>query len=131
MLAWSCCCLAFRYVLAVHMPACCLQAAAWREVPHPASDQATRSTRLNALLKLHCLPAGHAPEKHRHTYGPSAHCHQADPRCRCTLQGMLLVKQMALTDTQASASRVSLLTIGQQAIMDAYLCLLHLTTGKL
>eukprot|EP00891_Asterochloris_glomerata_P006624 jgi/Astpho2/6624/fgenesh1_pm.00101_%23_14_t len=36
---------------------------------------------------------------------------------------------MALTDTQASASRVSLLTIGQQAIMDAYLCLLHLTTG--
>ena len=47
------------------------------------------------------------------------------------LQGMLLVKQMALTDTQASASRVSLLTMGQQAIMDAYLCLLHLTTGKL
>ncbi len=46
------------------------------------------------------------------------------------LQGMLLVQQMALTDTQASASRVSLLTIGQQAIMDAYLCLLHLTTGK-
>jgi len=26
-------------------------------------------------------------------------------------------------------AKVSLLTVGQQAIMDAYLCLLHLTTG--
>jgi len=30
---------------------------------------------------------------------------------------------------QSSAVKVSLLTIGQQAVMDSYLCLMHLTTG--
>jgi hypothetical protein len=45
------------------------------------------------------------------------------------LQVMLLIRQMEATVTQSAAAKVSLLTIGQQAIMDAYLCLLHLTTG--
>ena len=48
---------------------------------------------------------------------------------RISLQIMLLLRQMEATGTQALMSKVSLLTIGQQAIMDAYLCLLHLTTG--
>jgi hypothetical protein len=36
---------------------------------------------------------------------------------------------MESTNTQANAAKVSLLSIGIQAIMDAYLCLLHLTAG--
>ena len=36
---------------------------------------------------------------------------------------------MESTNTQATASKVSLLMLGQQAVIDAYLCLLHLTTG--
>eukprot|EP00741_Cyanophora_paradoxa_P003535 tig00000711_g3433.t1 len=42
---------------------------------------------------------------------------------------LLLIKQMEFTSTQSGASKVSLLTVGSQAIMDSYLCLLHLTTG--
>ena len=38
---------------------------------------------------------------------------------------------MESTNTQATASKVSLLMLGQQAVIDAYLCLLHLTTGHL
>ena len=38
---------------------------------------------------------------------------------------------MECTSTQATASKVSLLMLGQQAVIDAYLCLLHLTTGWL
>ena len=45
------------------------------------------------------------------------------------LQVLLLIRQMESTSTQASAAKVSLLSIGIQAIMDAYLCLLHLTAG--
>lgn len=36
---------------------------------------------------------------------------------------------MESTNTQASASKVSLMSVGMQAIMDAYLCLLHLSVG--
>lgn len=36
---------------------------------------------------------------------------------------------MEATANQATASKVSLLMLGHQAIMDAHLCLLHLTTG--
>ena len=43
---------------------------------------------------------------------------------------MLLLRQIECSNTQAQMSSVSLLTIGQQAIIDAYLCLLHLTTGQ-
>ncbi|KAL0484398.1 transmembrane E3 ubiquitin-protein ligase [Acrasis kona] len=43
------------------------------------------------------------------------------------LQTCALIYQMSFTRTQSSASRVSLLTIGQQAMTDSYLCLLHLT----
>lgn len=45
------------------------------------------------------------------------------------VQVLLLLRQMEATNTQATASKVSLLMLGQQAVMDAYLCLLHLTTG--
>ncbi|KAK9832712.1 hypothetical protein WJX81_003010 [Elliptochloris bilobata] len=45
------------------------------------------------------------------------------------VQVVLLIRQMEATATQAAVAKVSLLTVGQQAIMDAYLCLLHLTTG--
>ena len=45
------------------------------------------------------------------------------------LQLLLLIRQMEATATQALAAKVSLMAIGHQAIMDAYLCLLHLTTG--
>lgn len=38
---------------------------------------------------------------------------------------------MESTTTPATLSKVSMLTIGQQAIMDAYLCLMHLTVGTL
>lgn len=49
----------------------------------------------------------------------------------CAAQVVLLIRQMEATATQAAVAKVSLLTVGQQAIMDAYLCLLHLTTGVL
>lgn len=42
---------------------------------------------------------------------------------------LLLLRQMESTSTPATASKVSLLMLGQQAVIDAYLCLLHLTTG--
>jgi hypothetical protein len=38
---------------------------------------------------------------------------------------------MEHSNTQSGAAKVSILMIGQQAIMDAYLCLLHLTAGIL
>ncbi|XLR41384.1 hypothetical protein HN51_019574 [Arachis hypogaea] len=47
------------------------------------------------------------------------------------LQVLLLIRQMEHSSTQSGAAKVSILLIGQQAIMDAYLCLLHLTAGIL
>jgi hypothetical protein len=47
------------------------------------------------------------------------------------MQVLLLLRQMESTNTQATASKVSLLMLGQQAVIDAYLCLLHLTTGEI
>ena len=44
---------------------------------------------------------------------------------------LLSIRQMEATTSQATASKVSLLMLGHQAIMDAHLCLLHLTTGAL
>uniref|UniRef100_M4BPD4 RING-type E3 ubiquitin transferase n=1 Tax=Hyaloperonospora arabidopsidis (strain Emoy2) TaxID=559515 RepID=M4BPD4_HYAAE len=40
-----------------------------------------------------------------------------------------LLRQLQVSSTQATAAKVSLLTIGQQAIVDSYLCLGHLTLG--
>mmetsp|Transcript_37024 Transcript_37024/g.116477 ORF Transcript_37024/g.116477 Transcript_37024/m.116477 type:complete len:266 (+) Transcript_37024:67-864(+) len=45
------------------------------------------------------------------------------------VQILLVIKQMEATATQAASARVSLITIGGQAIMDSYLCLAHLTAG--
>eukprot|EP00475_Leptophrys_vorax_P007491 TRINITY_DN14740_c0_g1_i2.p1 TRINITY_DN14740_c0_g1~~TRINITY_DN14740_c0_g1_i2.p1 ORF type:complete len:539 (+),score=14.62 TRINITY_DN14740_c0_g1_i2:89-1618(+) len=45
------------------------------------------------------------------------------------LQVLFIIRQMEHSNTQSGAARVSMLTVGQQAIMDAYLCLLHLTAG--
>ncbi|XP_014493040.1 transmembrane E3 ubiquitin-protein ligase 1 [Vigna radiata var. radiata] len=47
------------------------------------------------------------------------------------LQVLLLIRQMEHSNTQSGAAKVSILTIGQQAIVDAYLCLIHLTAGIL
>ncbi|KAL1915128.1 uncharacterized protein VTP21DRAFT_7609 [Calcarisporiella thermophila] len=45
------------------------------------------------------------------------------------VQIFLLIHQMEYTPTPSSVSKVSYWTIAMQALMDAYLCLLHLTTG--
>ena len=47
----------------------------------------------------------------------------------CAPQILLVMRQTDAAHTQALASKVSLLTLGQQAILDAHLCLVHLTTG--
>ncbi|XP_009606918.1 transmembrane E3 ubiquitin-protein ligase FLY1 isoform X1 [Nicotiana tomentosiformis] len=47
------------------------------------------------------------------------------------LQVLLLIRQMEYSNTQSGASKVSILMIGQQGIIDSYLCLLHLTAGIL
>ncbi|KAM1114248.1 transmembrane E3 ubiquitin-protein ligase FLY2-like isoform X1 [Malus sylvestris] len=47
------------------------------------------------------------------------------------LQVLLLIRQMEHSNTQSGAAKISILMIGQQAIMDSYLCLLHLTAGIL
>lgn len=44
-------------------------------------------------------------------------------------QVIVLIRQMEMTSTQASARRVSLMTVGLQAVADSYLCLGHLTMG--
>eukprot|EP00180_Rhodochaete_pulchella_P004449 Plantae.Rhodophyta-Rhodochaete_pulchella.ctg8447.p1 GENE.Plantae.Rhodophyta-Rhodochaete_pulchella.ctg8447~~Plantae.Rhodophyta-Rhodochaete_pulchella.ctg8447.p1 ORF type:complete len:548 (+),score=77.69 Plantae.Rhodophyta-Rhodochaete_pulchella.ctg8447:206-1645(+) len=44
-------------------------------------------------------------------------------------QVLVLIRQMEMTSTQAGASRVSLITVGLQAVSDSYLCLGHLTMG--
>lgn len=46
-----------------------------------------------------------------------------------TFQIYLLLTQLQYSGTQAMAAKVSLLTIGLQAIVDSYLCLFHLTAG--
>eukprot|EP00937_MAST-01D_sp_MAST-1D-sp2_P002413 g2413.t1 len=43
----------------------------------------------------------------------------------------LLGKQMAFADTPALSAKLSLLTVGAQATLDAYLCLFHLVGGML
>ena len=53
----------------------------------------------------------------------------ADGEVTAARQVLMLIRQMEATSTQALAASVSLLCIGHQAILDAYLCLLHLTTG--
>ena len=45
------------------------------------------------------------------------------------LQILLLIKQIEGTSTPATSMRVSMIGISQQTVMDAYLCLLHLTAG--
>ncbi|KAI9919123.1 hypothetical protein PsorP6_012015 [Peronosclerospora sorghi] len=45
------------------------------------------------------------------------------------LEIYFLLRQLQISSTQATAAKVSLLTIGQQAIVDSYLCLGHLTVG--
>ncbi|URE21182.1 zinc finger protein [Musa troglodytarum] len=47
------------------------------------------------------------------------------------LQVLLLIRQMEHSNTQSGAAKVCIIMIGQQAIMDAYFCLLHLTAGIL
>ncbi|KAG2323644.1 hypothetical protein Bca4012_059115 [Brassica carinata] len=47
------------------------------------------------------------------------------------LQVLLLIRQMEHSNTQSGAAKVSIVMIGQQANMDSYLCLLHLTAGIL
>jgi uncharacterized protein YhhL (DUF1145 family) len=47
------------------------------------------------------------------------------------LQVLLLIRQMEHSNTQSGAAKVSIIMIGQQAIVDAYLCLVHLTAGIL
>ena len=54
---------------------------------------------------------------------------RADGEVTAARQVLMLIRQMEATSTQALAASVSLLCIGHQAILDAYLCLLHLTTG--
>ncbi|PXF44892.1 Transmembrane E3 ubiquitin-protein ligase 1 [Gracilariopsis chorda] len=45
------------------------------------------------------------------------------------IQVIVLIRQMEMTSTQAGARRVSLMTVGLQAVADSYLCLGHLTMG--
>lgn len=45
------------------------------------------------------------------------------------IQVIVLIRQMEMTSTQAGARRVSLMTVGLQAVVDSYLCLGHLTMG--
>jgi len=47
------------------------------------------------------------------------------------VQILVLIKQMEYTGTQAGASKMSLLTVGAQAVLDVYLCLIHLVAGIL
>ena len=47
----------------------------------------------------------------------------------CMAQIYLLLVQFKYSITPAAISKVSLLAIGLQAILDSYLCLLHLTGG--
>ncbi|KAK1358909.1 Transmembrane E3 ubiquitin-protein ligase 1 [Heracleum sosnowskyi] len=45
------------------------------------------------------------------------------------LQVLLLIRQRKHSNTHSGSAKVSILAIGQQAMMDAYLCLIHLTAG--
>lgn len=47
----------------------------------------------------------------------------------CVAQIAVMLKQMESTNTQASASKISMFSVGMQAIMDAYMCLMHLVFG--
>jgi len=46
-------------------------------------------------------------------------------------QMVLLMRQMEATAGAGAAAQLSMLSIAHQALMDAYLCLLHLTTGMM
>ncbi|KYR02102.1 hypothetical protein DLAC_00901 [Tieghemostelium lacteum] len=47
------------------------------------------------------------------------------------VQIIVLLKQIDYSGTQSGASKVSMITIGIQTILDAYLCLFHLSVGIL
>ncbi len=45
------------------------------------------------------------------------------------VQMIALIKQLTSSNTLATAGRVSLLSVGMQAVMDSYICLLHIVAG--
>eukprot|EP00743_Colponemidia_sp_Colp-15_P004146 GILK01004475.1.p1 GENE.GILK01004475.1~~GILK01004475.1.p1 ORF type:complete len:603 (+),score=82.09 GILK01004475.1:115-1809(+) len=47
------------------------------------------------------------------------------------VQVLFIMKQMEFSNTPAAAAKMSLWCVGQQALLDSYLCLLHLTVGIL
>ncbi|KAL7086911.1 hypothetical protein ACP275_13G032200 [Erythranthe tilingii] len=47
------------------------------------------------------------------------------------LEVLMLIRQMEYSNTQSGTAKVSLLMVGHQAIIDTYICLLHLTAGIL
>ena len=47
----------------------------------------------------------------------------------CVLQVLFIVKQIEYSASQAAALKVSLASIGQQAVIDAYICLVHLSAS--
>ena len=49
--------------------------------------------------------------------------------CLCVLQVLFVVRQIEVGNSAAAATKVSLLSIGMQALADAYLCLTHLTAS--
>lgn len=46
------------------------------------------------------------------------------------IQILLLIDQVRTSSTPGTAMRVSMMSVSQQATIDAYLCLVHLTAGK-
>ena len=62
-------------------------------------------------------------------YYSTAFLYTAVVMCSVIFQIGLFVKQMEASQTQASITRISPFTIALQAGMDAFLCLMHLTTG--
>lgn len=68
-------------------------------------------------------------EANLHTFYSRASYYATFMTFVCFAQIYLLVRQIQSSNTQASAAKVSLVTIGQQAIIDSYLCLIHLTAG--
>ncbi len=59
--------------------------------------------------------------------------YQADGLHRFVKEGERRVAKIICksTGTQAGASKISLLTVGAQAVLDVYLCLIHLVAGIL
>jgi hypothetical protein len=112
-------------------PAAMAERSSWSKLSLSASSTPARTKMTGQVISPECNIAMTVDEElmDYDEYYSTAFLYTAVVMVSVTFQIGLFVKQMEASQTQASITRVSPFTIALQAVMDAYLCLMHLTTG--